>query len=591
MASRKSNHEAGRGAGLLAALVLSGLSTAYAGVTAPDCPELKEWIATVDPADRWNPIEGSRAWLPAAFQGQAFLETFGAAPLQWTQAEARATAKHLFACGTKAGEAGDRQARTAFYGARRWFKSNLVGVLVARSRAAVAAQREAEKAARREQIADREQARVAAEQQRRAEQQQREVARMDALQQALDAFVNQPDSLRLLQSLVVLQQTNPRDALAVNSAIGRFGNKAGALLGQARRLGLTMREAPIGPALQERIAQLRAAMVADYARRIDALSAAEPGALRSLTRWEGEIRGTQADALGQQAASDLLARVAQRREQIEDDILAGLIQRIDEAADLPNATDGLARVQESINRGHQAGLSPQRRERLRAHAGEVEARLAERAVVEAEASLAEASADLDGLRRLLNTIPRAERPPLSHAPPAILAAYREAARARLDDVAQTALAEFRQALRALPEDRQGLRALDQSLVSDKAFALIARDVREDYQEAVDRRRDEIRTALRGAAEEQRERAVARGGDPDLVGRVFENQETGLAVGFIDEQRAVVGLNGKEDTAPYEVRGGQVLVYGQGMTLQFRRRGAGPDTTLEWLGKVLTRLER
>ena len=73
--------------------------------------------------------------------------------------------------------------------------------------------------------------------------------------------------------------------------------------------------------------------------------------------------------------------------------------------------------------------------------------------------------------------------------------------------------------------------------------------------------------------------------------MFENEKTGLAVGFLDEKRAVVGLNGKEDMAPYEVRGSQVLVFGQGMTLQLNRSGAGSDTKLEWLGKILKRHDR
>ena len=73
--------------------------------------------------------------------------------------------------------------------------------------------------------------------------------------------------------------------------------------------------------------------------------------------------------------------------------------------------------------------------------------------------------------------------------------------------------------------------------------------------------------------------------------MFENEETGLAVGFLDEKRAVVGLNGKENIAPYQVRGSQVLVHGQGMTLQLSRSGTGSDTTMQWLGKVLKRHEQ
>jgi hypothetical protein len=576
---------------LLAVVMFSGISAARADVTLPDCADLQKWIATVDPKKRWNPVEGSRAWLPAAFQSPAFVETFGTAPLKWTQAEAREVSKHLFECGTEAGEAGDRHARTLLYGARGWFQSNLVGVLVAHSRAVAAAEREAENAARREKIQKQQEARLAAEQQHRQERRQMEVTRMNALQAALDDVVNQPDSLRLLQSLIVLRDTNPRDALAVNSAIGRFGQKAGTLLGQARSLQLTMQDDPIGPALDKRIEELRKAIFEDYTKRIDALSAAELGALRFLARWEGEVREELADALGPPMTSNLLTHIADRHRGIEDDILAELMKRIDGAAGLPKATDGLAQVQESINRGHQVGLSPERQERLRTHAVDVEVGLAEKTVIEAEAALAGVSENLDGLRFLLNTIPRADRPPLSHAPRAVLASYRDAARERLDDVAAEAFSEFKDALNDVPESQQGLYLIERTVVADKTFSLISPDIRKDYEEAVNQRQDEIQTALREAAEDARREAIARGGDADLIGHVFENEGTGLSVGFLDEKLAVVGLNGREDMAPYKVRGNQVLVYGKGMTLQLNRSGAGPDTALEWLGKVLKRHEQ
>ena len=147
----------------------------------------------------------------------------------------------------------------------------MVGVLVAHSRAVAASKRKAEKTARQEELKKQEETRLAAEQQREQARQKAQTARMEELQAALDEVVNQPDSLRLLQSLIVLRETNPRDALAVNSAIGRFGQKAGTLLGHARQLNLTMRDAPIGPALENRIGELRTAIVEDYTNRIDAL--------------------------------------------------------------------------------------------------------------------------------------------------------------------------------------------------------------------------------------------------------------------------------------------------------------------------------
>lgn len=280
-----------------------------------------------------------------------------------------------------------------------------------------------------------------------------------------------------------------------------------------------------------------------------------------------------------------------RRGVIEDNILAGLMKRIGGAAELPKATDGLAQVQESINRGYQTDLSPERQERFRGHAADVEAGLAEKAVIEAKAALAGVSEDIDGLRFLLNTIPRADRPPLSNAPEAASASYREVARERLNDIAEQAFSEFKDSSSDFPESQQGIYLIERTIVFSEAFFLISPEIRKDYQEAVNERREEIRTALREAVEHVRQEAIARGGDADLLGHVFENEKTGLSVGLLDERRTVVGLNGRQDTAPYKVRGGQVLVYGEGMTLQLNRSRTGSDTKLEWLGKVLKRHEQ
>lgn len=73
---------------LLATITFSGLSAARTSVTLPECNDLQKWIATVDSEKRWFPVEGSRAWLPAAFKDPVFIETYGTELLKWTQAEA-----------------------------------------------------------------------------------------------------------------------------------------------------------------------------------------------------------------------------------------------------------------------------------------------------------------------------------------------------------------------------------------------------------------------------------------------------------------------------------------------------------------------
>ncbi|WP_372922419.1 hypothetical protein [Roseovarius sp.] len=125
-----------------------GVTPAQADVTMPDCEPLGEWLATVDRLKKWTPIEGERVWVPEAFREEAFMDLFGAPVLEWTRDEAIAASKHLFECGQAAADAGDKELRTRFYGSRRWFKGNLVGVARIQQRVHQTAERAKEDAVR-----------------------------------------------------------------------------------------------------------------------------------------------------------------------------------------------------------------------------------------------------------------------------------------------------------------------------------------------------------------------------------------------------------------------------------------------------------
>jgi hypothetical protein len=110
-------------------------------VIVPDCATLKEWIVQLDPEEVWIPVKESSAWLPEAFRDPAFEQLFGVPALSWNQKDAEAMDQQLFQCGTQAGEAGRSDIRMEFYRAQRWFKSNLIAVLLAQSQTETAAQR------------------------------------------------------------------------------------------------------------------------------------------------------------------------------------------------------------------------------------------------------------------------------------------------------------------------------------------------------------------------------------------------------------------------------------------------------------------
>lgn len=580
--------------GLALLLLLGGFGAAQAEtpqINVPDCSALEDWVSKVDPKKSWRPVQNSRSWLPTAFKSPDFAALFGAPALSWTRSDATAVSKRLYQCGHDAGKAGHRDKRTALYRARAWFSGNLAGVLAAQQRAETAKQRSAERAAQASAKEARKQQIAAQEAQRREQRQAAETQGAAQLQQALDAVLSKPDSPRLLESLVAISTINPRSAMEVNSAIGRYGADVGRLLGQARYQKLSMSDPPIGDALQTRIAGLRKSIAEDYSQRIDALSVAkEPGALRFLERWRTEIKGSLSKGLGEQTTAELSEKIERKHEVLETDILNGMQKRIDTIAESGDALNALNRIAAVASAGEKRGLSPTKQAALRAHAEEVETALAEKAVSQMQAELDSVPGSVDGLMKLLKRMGQTRHAPLNRAPEASLSQYRQAARDRLGDVASAALPDFKAGLARFPETPQGLRMTEATFVDDAEFKAVPETQRTSYETALESRRKEIRAALRKGAAASREKALSAGGDADLVGHIFRESGTGLAVGFIDEKRAVVGLNGKEDQAPYKATPSEVVVYGRGMTLHFRRIGSGTDTVLEWLGKKLRRTD-
>lgn len=581
--------------GLALLMLLGGIGAAQADapqVNMPDCSALEDWVGKVDPKKSWRPVQSSRAWLPEAFKAPDFAALFGAPALRWQRSDATAVSKRMYQCGHDAGKAGRRDTRTALYRARRWFKSNLVAVLVAQQRAEAAEKRQAEHSAQQSRADVRKRQIAEAEAQRKRERQSAETQRGAELQQALDAVLSKPDSPRLLETLVVISKISPRSALEVNRAIGRYGTDVGRLLGQARGQGLRMSDPPIGEALQTRIAGLRESIADDYSQRIDALSIAkEPGALRFLERWRAEIKGRLAKGLGKETTAALLKKIDQKHEVLETDILTGMQKRIDTIAESGNATSALKRIAAVASEGSQRGLSPTRQADLHSHAEKVETALAGKAVSEMQAELDSIPESVDGLNTLLNRLRQTRHGPLSRAPAAELEQYRRAAGSRLGDIASAVFPDFKAALGHFPETAQGLRMTRATFVDDEEFKAVPEAERERYQAALEARRKEIRGAMGQTAEAARKKALSAGGDEDLVGHIFRESSSGLAVGFIDEKRAVVGLHGKEDQAPYKATASEVIVYGQGMTLHFRRMGSGAGTVLVWLGKKLYRTDK
>jgi len=582
---------------LLASLA-GGMEDAGAdgAVVAPACADLEEWAESLEPVEKWSPVEGSRAWIPKSFAEPSFAELFGAPPLDWDGGDPLAMGKRMFTCAGEAADAGRQQARRALLGARRYVQSNLMAVLTAHDRAAAAKAREAERgAARQRREAERRSAREArraqleqAEAARRAEREQAQARQESALQEALDGVLSQPDSLRLLVALTAIREINPRDALAVNTAIGRYGRAAGTLLGTARSQGLKMSDPRIAGPIDERVASLRERIGADYRQRIAGLSNNADG-LMYLDRIAAEVDAEIAPALGPEAAGALQDAVTGRRADIQRHIVQSLRERIDAIAKNPgDPRTALGRIGAAASGPAMSRLTPQQARGIRDYARERQASMADRVLAAEQNDLADVPGTLDGVQSLLGTLYSTRSGSLAGASDAAKRAYRQAAGPRLSEVAESALPEFRAGIAAFPETPQALAMLDRTMPFDDRFKLVDDAIRQRYMDAVASRQSEIRAAIQERHEADRQRALAAGGDPDLVGARFTEPESGLSLEFLDERRVRLYLSGKTDTAPYALKDQDILVRGPGMALRFTRSGTGADTRLQWLGKVLRR---
>lgn len=504
----------------------------------------------IDGNDHVQPIEGNRAWIPRAFQAPAFAELFGKPALDWTRDEARAMAARVFECGQAAAKDRRIEVRDALYGARRYLLSNLTGVLSVAERQRQAEARMAERAAEQEQH----QARLARQQQARRE---REAAARQAARQ---------------------REVEQREALQAE---------------RARPARPTSQPAPGPQAAPARTAAAVTSpspetIVADYRAKIAALEAL-PESLRFLDRWERDIRAKVATTAGEVETGELLREAAEKRQMIRDTIVTSAKREID-AAESRTDTDrqALDRIERIAANIAGAGVTPEQLAEVRGYARERQIPLAERELAAAIEKLDGYPQTLKGLDNLQRAVHTTRTGVLSRADEPAMDAYLDAARTRLDEIAEAVLPDFEAVVAGLPQDSIGLHTTEKTFAAEPGFQQVDADLRARYEAVLAQRRQEIRAAMGTRADAARERAVAAGGDPDLVGHRFVDRAKGWQLQFRDERQAILQSPTSATAAPYEIRGDQVVVKGPQLSLPLTRSGGGDTMRLEGLGFVFVR---
>lgn len=552
---------------VLAVLAYGGSAlAAEAEVKKPDCATLEKWAAGIDGKDQVRPIKSSRASIPRAFQDPAFAELFGAPALAWKAEDAKAVGAHVYKCGRAAAKARRREARTALYRARGYFTGGLRGVLSAQEQAENTAKRADEEAARRK-------ARTASRA-RRAEAQRTAMAEEEAKRRAER---EREEAARLEERTRAAGRVR-REARQAES---------GRLARRSERHAPTPRGQAAAPAAPEKVSG--DAMVADYRAKIEALENL-PDSLRFLDRWEREIRRKVPPVAGKAESAKLLKFAAAKRQSIGEAMVTAAKKGIDDAEKRTDTDrQALDRIERIATTFGGVGLPREQVTAVRAYARQRQVPFADRELAAQTRKLDDYPETMKGLDRLQQAVHVARTGVLSRGSDAAKASYMKAAGARLTDIAEAALPEFKTAIAGLPESPMGLRATEMTVVSQKGFQEVAPNVRAEYEAVLNQRREAIAGAIGAKVAAARSEAVAAGGDSDLVGYRFVDKAKGWQLLFRDEKQAILASRRNRGAAPYQVRGAQVVIKGPQMPLVLNRSGSGAATKLEGLGFVFVRV--
>lgn len=538
--------------------VFASAGQADAEVKAPDCAALEAWSATIDKKDRWQPLQGQRAWLPRAFEGQEFEGLFGEPALNWTADETQAIGAHIYECAKTATKEKRYDAQKALNLARNFIVGALKGVL-ARAERVKAATGNAASATTTAQAQASQRARAGGS---AGEQDQK-------LEAALAGLLALPDSPELMRGLAMLQAVDFADPESYGTTFGRVGSREGRLLLQTlRNLGADTKDPRVAPRLAERLDALRDGAVAQQISEISGLEASTRS-LKVLDRKPAEIRELFGPAPRQQDVTALGQAINDKRAAIQGAIIDRAKALVDRS---PANAEGLARVGKIIENTAKSGVTQAQFDGFLPYARTRQHAIAD-AVMAATADRLDGIPDsLAGVQELRNLAAATGKTLGSFGSAAARQDFAQAVTGRMTAIGRAALPEFEQALAALPEDASGLEEANSRFGSVQQWPLVAPELRDAYVVAAKTRRDAIAAALAARAAARRQQAIEAGGDPALVGRAFVDPETFARLEFRDEKMAMFTIVGLKAPCPYQIDGDDIIVKGPHGTLVLTRRG-------------------
>ncbi len=564
---------------------LGSAAEAAADVTIPGCDALLAWAKSVDGKKRWNPVEGNtRIWLPEALNSDAFRELFGKPAMSWTQDEALDTGNAVKACGKEASKQRSGKDAKAFYAASGALagrlRTALRQVIQAEERAErkrQAAERSRKKAEERQAAREEQRKQREAENQRRR--QEREAARQqqitDHLNRSVDMLLASPVSGGLVRILAILEATDIRDKASVDKAnieIVRIPDPANAM---ARGLLYTLGSMPpdtmdseVRPRITNRLGEVRATLTADLVRQVEAVPDNAAG-LRQLDMLGQRVNREVGPALGEDGLKTFRDAHAARQSAISAAQVGAVKAQLDAA---PMDLAGLNQIQAVVRGAKSMGLDAASMHEINTHARDRRRAVGSAVLAEAKDHLQTFPATLKGVQDFGRYAREISNATMGVAAEDARRAFMKVRDARFAELAMAALPEYKQDLAKLTPDRHGVQEIKKRLKGAENSRELTGDVKQAYIDATRERHDELVAEAARMREEWRQKAIAAGGDPDLVGYVFTAREAGMQIEFRDERHAVVKMFGMDFVGQYKKLQNDVVVDGPNGSILMTRMG-------------------
>jgi len=334
----------------------------------------------------------------------------------------------------------------------------------------------------------------------------------------------------------------------------------------------------------------------EFERRIAGLGDEPPGlaaldkAAAKVAAWPGlapEVRGGYDKAVAERRAAmetAIAAAAAEREQARQRRVVTATKARIDGMA--PRFRS-LKAIPAEVEAARGKGLDPAAMQEIETHAAARRQAIADEILAQGTTKLGDVPESFEGLGQLVVLIETVIEETEDAASPAALKRFEEHATDASSRLGRKMLDGFEKELEALDEDREGLDKAENAVAWAKGWRHVDEDVRDDYLEAARDRRDEIAERIAAAEKKRRERVIAAGGDPDIVGYTFADGSGMSTLEFADEKRVIFAVLGMRFGGKYEVVKDDIFVEGPNGTIVFARDG----NKLNGMGLSLVRVEK